>query len=57
MPTSSMQAEALEYLAAHGHEYNAIHAIPPCQGYSIMHNLPWLRDREYPLLMPERKRA
>lgn len=24
---------------------------PPCQGYSIMRNLPWLKDREYPMLI------
>ena len=46
-----VQADALEYLAEHGHEFDAIHASPPCQGYSIMHNLPWLRGREYPLLI------
>ena len=46
-----IQADALEYLAAHGHEYDAIHASPPCQGYSIMWNLPWLRGREYPRLI------
>ena len=46
-----VQADALEYLAEHGHEFGAIHASPPCQGYSIMHNLPWLRGREYPLLI------
>ena len=28
-----------------------IHASPPCQGYSIMNNLPWLRERVYPLLI------
>jgi DNA (cytosine-5)-methyltransferase 1 len=28
------QADALEYLAAHGHEFDAIHASPPCQRYS-----------------------
>jgi len=33
------------------HEFDAIHASPPCQGYSIMHNLPWLRGRKYPLLI------
>lgn len=42
-----VQADALEYVAAHGHEFDAIHASPPCQAYSIMRNLPWLKDREY----------
>ena len=49
-PFEFVQADALESLAEHGHDYDAIHASPPCQGYSIMHNLPWLRGREYPLL-------
>ena len=46
-----VQTDALEYVAEHGHEYDAIHASPPCQGYSIMRNLPWLKDREYPMLI------
>ena len=50
-PFEFVQADALEFLADHGHEFDAIHASPPCQGYSIMHNLPWLRGREYPLLI------
>ena len=50
-PFEFVQADCLEYLAEHGHEFDAIHASPPCQGYSIMHNLPWLRNREYPLLI------
>ena len=50
-PFAFQQADALEFLAQHGHEFDAIHASPPCQGYSIMHNLPWLRGREYPLLI------
>lgn len=29
------QADALEYLAAHGREFDVIHASPPCQRYSI----------------------
>jgi len=27
-------ADAVEYIANYGHEYDAIHASPPCQGYS-----------------------
>ena len=50
-PFEFARADALEYLAEHGHEFDAIHASPPCQGYSIMHNLPWLRGRDYPLLL------
>ncbi|MBT9295361.1 DNA methylase [Rhodococcus sp. GOMB7] len=26
-----VQGDALEYLAAHGHEYDAVHGSPPCQ--------------------------
>ena len=47
-PFPFILADALEYLREHGREYDAIHASPPCQAYSIMRNLPWLRDKEYP---------
>lgn len=30
-----IEADALAVLAKYGHEYDAIHASPPCQGYSI----------------------
>lgn len=33
-PFAFVQGDALEYLAAHGHEFDFIHASPPCQGYS-----------------------
>lgn len=46
-PFAFVQADALEYLAAHGHEYDAIHASPPCQHYSVMRNLPWLKGNTY----------
>jgi len=51
-PFEFVQAEALEYLSQHGHEFDLIHASPPCQGYSRLRHLPWLRDRVYPLLIP-----
>lgn len=50
-PFAFVQSDALDYLAKHGAEFDAIHASPPCQGYSIMRNLPWHRDKEYPLLI------
>ena len=50
-PFKFIQAEALAYLTDHYQEYDVIHASPPCQGYSIMYNLPWLRLRTYPLLI------
>ena len=30
---SFVQSDALEFLKAHGHEFDAIHASPPCQAY------------------------
>lgn len=50
-PFEFIQGDGLEYLAEHGHEFDSIHVSPPCQGYSIMRNLPWLKDKEYPLLI------
>ncbi|MDF2757811.1 MAG: 82, Jasper 82 [Thermomicrobiales bacterium] len=32
-PFDFIQADALEYVAAHGHEYDVIHASPPCQAH------------------------
>ena len=32
-------------------DFDFIHASPPCQGYSRLRHLPWLRDKEYPLLI------
>jgi len=46
-----IQADALDYIREHGREYDAIHASPPCQGYSRMRHLPWLQGREYPMLI------
>jgi len=33
-PFKFIQADALEYVAEHGHEFDFIHASPPCQKYS-----------------------
>lgn len=47
-------ADALDYLAARGHEYDAIHASPPCQFYSVTRRVH--PDRNYPdLIGPTRQ--
>lgn len=48
-PHTFIQADALEYLAEHGQEFDAIHASPPCQGYSVLRAMH--PEREYPLLI------
>lgn len=35
-PFTFVLGDALEYVAAHGREFDAIHASPPCQAYSSM---------------------
>jgi DNA (cytosine-5)-methyltransferase 1 len=35
-PFAFIRADALAYLAAHGHEYDAIAASPPCQKFSTL---------------------
>ena len=50
-----VQADALEYLVEHGHEYDFIHASPPCQAYSTTKSMPY-KTKEYPdLVVPVRK--
>ena len=47
-PFEFHEGDALEYLAAHGHEFDAIHASPPCQGYS---NTQRIMQNSHPLLI------
>jgi DNA (cytosine-5)-methyltransferase 1 len=44
-PYEFVQADAVEYLREHGHEYDAIHASPPCQAFS---NAQKLMGNEHP---------
>lgn len=53
-PFAFVQADALAYVAAHGHEYDAIAASPPCQAYSQTKTI-W--GREYPRLIAPTRAA
>jgi DNA (cytosine-5)-methyltransferase 1 len=47
-PFEFHQADAMEYPLG---GFDAIHASPPCQAYSRLRHLPWLKGREYPELI------
>ena len=49
-PYAFVQADALAYLAAYGHEYDAIHASPPCQKYCALRHL---SKKDHPDLIPQ----
>lgn len=54
-PFERIQSDALEYVAAHGHEFDAIHASPPCQHYSACKTMHTCQNKEYPdLIAPTR---
>src|SRR3989304_4238301 len=42
------QADALTYPLA---GFDAYHASPPCQAYSRLRHLPWLKNKNYPALI------
>lgn len=50
-PGTFIQGDAIAYLAAHGHEYQAIHASPPCQSSSAL-TKGTNKGREYLNLIP-----
>jgi len=56
-PFEFHQGDAIEFIREHGHKFDVIHASPPCQGYSRMRHLPWLKDRVYQMLIPETRDA
>jgi len=55
-PFEFHHADALEYLAAHGAEFDAIHASCPCQRHSSM-TARWGRQEEHPNLIAPTRRA
>jgi DNA (cytosine-5)-methyltransferase 1 len=53
-PFEFVQADALDYVAAHGHEFDAIHASPPCQAYTTLRAT---SSREHPDLVDPTRAA
>lgn len=52
-PFEFHQADALEFLAEHGREFDVIHASPPCQAHTSLKNL---HDKDYPELIEPTRR-
>ena len=48
-PFEFVQADAIEYIQAHGREFDVIHASPPCQAYSV--TKAWYPDSDHPDLV------
>ena len=48
-PFTFIETDALEYCAEHGHEFDAIHASPPCQKYGKLKYL----SGDHPKLIPQ----
>ncbi len=54
-PFEFHQGDALEFLAAHGQEFAAVHASPPCQQYTSLHALH--PEKAYPDLIAATREA
>ncbi|WP_230592845.1 DNA methylase [Rhodococcoides fascians] len=52
-PFEFHQGDALEYLAAHSHEYDAVHASPPCQQFTAYRRKGHGVGDGYPNLIPQ----
>jgi DNA (cytosine-5)-methyltransferase 1 len=53
-PFEFHQADALEYLAEHGREFDAIHASPPCQAFTTLARM-WNAKKHESLVEPTRE--
>lgn len=50
-PFEFHRGDAMEFLAAHGREFDAIHASPPCQAYSSLGSIRRFSTKEHPMLV------
>jgi DNA (cytosine-5)-methyltransferase 1 len=53
-PHRFIQGDALEFLAAHCHEFDAIHASPPCQAFSLATHFHGTQGNHLDLIEPTR---
>jgi DNA (cytosine-5)-methyltransferase 1 len=53
-PRTFIQADAVQFIREHGHEFDVIHASPPCQRYSKAQRI---QDREHPDLISATREA
>lgn len=57
-PFEFIQADALEFIVQHGHEFDVIHASPPCQIHSTMTKGRWAdRLKEHINLIPQTRKS
>lgn len=56
-PFEFHQADALEYVAEHGHEFDVIHASPPCQAFTKYKNARKDLPQRYPDMIDPTRRA
>lgn len=52
-PFKFVQADAIDYVARHGHEYDFIHASPPCQKFTKAKHL---QGNDHPDFIPDTRR-
>jgi DNA (cytosine-5)-methyltransferase 1 len=53
-PFEFIQADAVAYIEAHGHEYDLVHSSPPCQGWSPLNAY---NHKTYPKLIERTRLA
>lgn len=56
-PHKFVKADAIEYLLEHGHEYDFIHASPPCQKYTKASKQWRKAGKQYAALIDETRQA
>lgn len=56
-PYKFVQSDAIDYVLEHGHEYDLIHASPPCQEYSMSSMQFRLLGKQYPNLIEATRAA